>query len=514
MKHHSTYAASKPDEPAIIIGGRGEIITWREYDLKVNQIAQYFKDIGLKEKDHIAILLENCEAYLEIATAAFDAGLLVTNISTHLKRDEIEYVIDDSESKVLFTSEKYADLAGQLLDSTPNVTYRLMLRSTIPGFDSFEETMARYEGSPIEYGNSGTFMLYSSGTTGRPKGIVWEIADTPVGKMDPNLEAGMVLFQITDRSIYLSTQPLYHSAPAAFALSCLEVGATVVLMEKFDAEASLSMIEKYKATHSQWVPTMFVRILKLPEDKRLKYDLSSMKVMIHAAAPCPPDVKEQLIEWLGPVLYEFWGGTETAIVTFIRSEEWLEHRGSVGRGITAALHILDEEGNELPPGEPGVIYMEGGRQYSYFKEPEKTASSRNRDGWTNIGDIGYLDEDGYLYLTDRKSFMIISGGVNIYPQETEDAMIMHPKVVDVAVIGVPNEEFGEEVKAVVQPVDMADAGPELEQELIEYARGKVSHLKCPRTVDFMEELPRTPSGKLLKRLVAEKYRDQAAPPRS
>jgi acyl-CoA synthetase (AMP-forming)/AMP-acid ligase II len=513
VKHHSTYAASKPDAPAIIMGGSGEIISWRDYSLKVNRIAQYFRDIGLKEKDHIAILLENCAAYIEVATAGLDAGLLVTNISTHLKQDEIEYVIENSESKVLFTSEKYAELAGEVLESTPNVTHRLMVGAAVPGFDSFEETMARYDGSPVQYGNSGTFMLYSSGTTGRPKGIVWQLADLPVGTMDPNLEAGMALFRITDESIYLSTQPLYHSAPAAFALSCLQVGATVVVMERFDAETSLSLMEKYEATHSQWVPTMFVRILKLPEEKRLKYDLSSMKVMIHAAAPCPPDVKQQMIEWLGPVLYEFWGGTETAIVTFITSQEWLEHRGSVGRGVTAKLHILDEEGSELPTGEPGVIFMEGGRQYSYFKDPEKTASSRSRNGWTNIGDMGYLDEDGYLYLTDRKSFMIISGGVNIYPQETEDALVMHPKVVDVAVIGVPNEEFGEEVKAVVQPVDMAEAGSELEQELIEYARGKVSHIKCPRTVDFMEELPRTPSGKLLKRLVAEEYREQPARPK-
>ncbi len=510
MKHHSVYAASKPDAPAIIMAGSGEIVTWKAYDRKVNQIGQYFKDIGLQEKDHIAILLENCETYMEIIDAAIDAGLLITNISTHLKLDEMVYVVDNSESKVLITSSGFADLAVRMSDSIPIVAHRLMLRTTIPGFDSFEETMARYDETPVEYGNAGTFMLYSSGTTGRPKGIVWELDDIPVGTMDPNLATGMALFQINHESIYLSTQPLYHSAPAAFALACLQVGATVVLMEKFDAEASLSLIEKYRATHSQWVPTMFVRIMKLPEADRLKYDLSSMKFVIHAAAPCPPDVKEQLIAWLGPVLYEFWGGTETAIVSFITSPEWLEHRGSVGRGVTAALHILDEAGNELPPREPGVIFLEGGRQYSYFKEPEKTASGRNKDGWNNIGDIGYLDEDGYLYLTDRKSFMIISGGVNIYPQETEDAMVMHPKVMDVAVIGVPNEEFGEEVKAVVQPVDMAEAGPELERELIEFARGEVSHIKCPKTVDFMAELPRTPSGKLLKRLISEMYRSPKA----
>jgi len=505
MQHHTTYAASKPDDPAIILSNSGDIITWREYDLKVSRIAQYFKGIGLKERDHIAVLLENCEAYLEILEAAIDAGLLLTTISTHLQLEEMEYVIDNSESSVLITSDSFAELAEKLLDCSPNVTHRLMLGSPIDGYDSFEETVARYDGSPIAYGNAGTFMLYSSGTTGRPKGIHWDVPPVPVGTVDPNLATAFALFQIDDKATYLSTQPLYHSAPAAFALGCLQVGATVVLMEKFDPENAISAIEKYGTSHSQWVPTMFVRIMKLPQETRLKYDVSAMQCAIHAAAPCPVEVKEQMIEWMGPVLFEFWGGTETGVVTLITSPEWLEHRGSVGRGFTAALHILDEAGNEQPPGEPGIIYMESGRQYSYFKEPDKTAGSRNKDGWTDIGDIGYLDEEGYLYLTDRKSFMIISGGVNIYPQETEDTMVMHPKVMDVAVIGVPNEEFGEEVKAVVQPVNFAEAGPELEKELIEYTRTKVSHIKCPKTIDFIEELPRTPSGKLLKRLIKEKY---------
>jgi acyl-CoA synthetase (AMP-forming)/AMP-acid ligase II len=505
MQHHTTYAVSKPDDPAIILSNSGDIITWRDYDLKVSQIAQYFKDIGLKERDHIAVLLDNCETYLEILEAAVDAGLLLTTISTHLQLEEMEYVIDNSDSSVLITSDAFAELAEKLLGCTPKVTHRLMLGTTIDGYDSFEETVAGYDGSPIAYGNAGTFMLYSSGTTGRPKGIHWDVPPVQVGTVDPNLVTAFALFQIDEKTTYLSTQPLYHSAPAAFALGCLQVGATVVLMEKFDPENAISAIEKYKTSHSQWVPTMFVRIMKLPEETRLKYDVSAMQCAIHAAAPCPVEVKEQMIEWMGPVLFEFWGGTETGVVTLITSPEWLEHRGSVGRGFTAALHILDEAGNEQPPGEPGIIYMESGRQYSYFKEPDKTAGSRNKDGWTDIGDIGYLDEEGYLYLTDRKSFMIISGGVNIYPQETEDAMVMHPKVMDVAVIGVPNEDFGEEVKAVVQPVNMSEAGPELEKELIEYTRTKVSHIKCPKTIDFIEELPRTPSGKLLKRLIKQKY---------
>jgi len=505
MQHHSIHAVSKPNDPAIILSNSGHIISWQEYDRKVNQIGQFFRDIGLKEKDHVAILMDNCEAYLEILDAAVDAGLLLTTISTHLKREESEYVINNSESKVLITSEAFSDLAGELLGCTPAVTHRLMMGSTIDGYDSYEETVARYDGKPIEYGNAGTFMLYSSGTTGRPKGIHWDIPDLKVGTMDPNMVTAFALFQINEQSTYLSTQPLYHSAPAAFALCCLQAGSTVVLMEEFDPENALLAIETYKTTHSQWVPTMFVRILKLPEEKRIKYDLFSMQCAIHAAAPCPVEIKAQMIDWMGPVLFEFWGGTETGVVTLITSPEWLEHRGSVGRGFTAALHIVDEAGNELPTGEPGIIYMESGRKYTYFKEPDKTAGSRNKDGWTNIGDIGYLDEEGYLYLTDRQSFMIISGGVNIYPQETEDAIIMHPKVMDVAVIGIPNEEFGEEVKAVVQPMNMSEAGADLEKELIDYTRSKVSNIKCPKSIDFMEELPRTPAGKLLKRLIKEQY---------
>jgi len=326
-----------------------------------------------------------------------------------------------------------------------------------------------------------------------------------VGSIDPTLEGSFALFQITEDTIYLSTQPLYHSAPSQFVLGILQLGGTILLMEQFDAETALSLIETHKATHSHWVPTMFVWMSKLPEEIRAKYDTSSLQLAIHAAAPCPVAVKEQMIEWWGPILFEYWGGTETGVVTFITSPEWLEHKGSVGRGFTATLHILDEDGNEQPPHEPGMIFMESGRPFSYLKEPDKTAAGRNEKGWYNIGDIGYLDEDGYLYLTDRASFMIISGGVNIYPQETEDCLVMHPEVADVAVIGVPNEEFGEEVKAVVQPIDMAAAGPALEKELIEYCRSEISHIKCPRSIDFMEDLPRTPAGKLLKRLLKERY---------
>jgi long-chain acyl-CoA synthetase len=501
MKHHTHYAKTKPNAPAVIMAESGKIILWEEYNRRVNQLARYFRDIGLKEKDHIAILMENSGHYFEILDAAGDAGLLFTTISTHLKQNEIEYVINNCEAKLLIVSEGFAGMAKQ----TPRVKHRLILGTATDGYDSYEETITRYEGAPIKYNMSGKPMYYSSGTTGQPKGIVWDVPDYPVGTIDPTMEAAFSLFRINEETIYLSTQPLYHSAPSAFALTILQLGGTIVLMEKFEAEKALSLIEKYRVTHSQWVPTMFIRMLKLPEEIRSKYDISSLQLAIHAAAPCPVHVKEQMIQWWGPILFEYWGGTETSIVTAISSQEWTTHKGSVGKSYSAGLHILDDDGNELPPYESGLICLESGRPFSYHGEPEKTASSRNERGWSNIGDIGYLDDEGYLYLTDRKSFMIISGGVNIYPQETEDVLVMHHKVADVAVIGVPNEEFGEEVKAVVQPLDIREAGPELEKELMEFCRGRISNIKCPKSIDFMEELPRTPAGKLLKRLIVGKY---------
>ncbi len=506
MNHHTKYVQKKPNTPVIISAASGKIVTWQQFSSRVNKIAQYFRDIGLKEKDHIAILLENCTTFFEIIEAATDAGLIYTLISTHLKKEETEYVINNCDAKLLITSGMFADLVGQIAAITSDLSHRMILGTAIDGYDSFEETIAKYDGIPIDYSMSGMPMNYSSGTTGYPRGITWDVPDFPVGMLDPTQKAANDRLGLNDETIYLSTQPLYHSAPSSFAMKVIRLGGTVVLMEKFDAEEALCLIEKHRATHSQWIPTMFIRILKLPDETRANYDISSMQMAIHAAAPCPVKVKEQMIEWWGPILFEYWGGSETSLVTTITSQEWLNHKGSVGKAINTKLHIMDEtEKEELPPFESGIIYIESVRPFSYYKEPEKTASCRNEKGWAQIGDIGYLDEEGYLYLTDRKSFMIISGGVNIYPQETEDLLVLHPKVVDVAVIGIPNDEFGEEVKAVVQLADMAEAGPSLEKELIEYCRSRISHIKCPKTIDFVNELARTPAGKLLKRVIREKY---------
>jgi acyl-CoA synthetase (AMP-forming)/AMP-acid ligase II len=351
-------------------------------------------------------------------------------------------------------------------------------------------------------------MMYSSGTTGRPKGIRYKLERRTVGAPSPFLAGFATNYGLDADTVYLSPAPLYHSAPLQFCIAMTRIGGTTIILEHFDAEAALAAIERYHVTHSQWVPTMFVRMLKLPEDSRKHYDVSSMQLALHAAAPCPVPVKEQMIEWWGPILFEYYAATEGMGATSITSDDWLAHKGSVGRAFNGTIHILDEEGNEQPPGEPGVVYFEAGAttaEFEYHKDPGKTAATREGHGWSSVGDMGYLDPDGYLYLTDRRDFMIVSGGVNIYPQEAENLLVTHPKVMDAAVFGVPNEEMGEEVKGVVQPVDMATAGPELERELLAFCRDNLAHYKCPRSIDFEAELPRQPTGKLYKRLLRDRY---------
>jgi len=389
---------------------------------------------------------------------------------------------------------------------TPSVLHRIMVDGTITGCKAYEALVAGLPETPISDELEGADMLYSSGTTGRPKGIVPEGLGEPFdGTLSPPYLAFLELYQFNSDMVYLSPAPLYHAAPLRFCMSAQRVGGTTIIMERFDTIQSLSLIEKYRATHSQWVPTMFVRMLKLPAAERARYDLSSMKVAIHGAAPIAIPVKEQMIDWWGPVFIEYYGGTEGSCMTVITGEEWLQHKGSVGKAIIGKIHILDENENTLPPGKIGTIYFSGGDSFEYYNDPEKTKRSTSENGSTTMGDVGYIDKEGYLYLTDRKADMIISGGVNIYPQEAENILITHPKVMDVAVFGVPNEEFGEEVKGVVQPQDMAAAGPELEQELIAFCHQHLSKIKSPVSIDFNEKLPRTPTGKLFKRILKEVY---------
>jgi long-chain acyl-CoA synthetase len=503
------YAAVTPDKPAYVMGGSGHTVTYRELDDAANRLARVFAEAGLVPGDHVAICMENHPRYLEVVWGARYAGLIYTAASSRLTSGELAYIINDSAAKAFITSKYKADQALEIMADTPDVELRLMLDGVADGYDSYEEAVDRQPAEALPGPRiAGVDMLYSSGTTGLPKGVV---VPNPKEQLEesPGLAGLLVgLFGFDDNVVYLSPAPLYHAAPLRFSMGVQAIGGTVIVMEHFDAEQFLALVDRYKVTHTQVVPTMFVRMLKLPEEVRAKYDVSSLKTVVHAAAPCPVPVKRQMIEWWGPVIHEYYAGTEGNGFVYCNSEMWLAHEGTVGRAVLGTLHIVDEEGNEVAVGEPGTIYFEGGADFEYHNDPGKTKGSRNARGWSTLGDVGYVDDEGFLYLTDRKAYMIISGGVNIYPQEAENVLVTHPKVTDVAVFGVPNEDFGEEVKAVVQPVTMPDspeAARALEQELIAFCRSQLADVKCPRTIDFRDELPRHPTGKLYKRLLKDEY---------
>jgi acyl-CoA synthetase (AMP-forming)/AMP-acid ligase II len=494
-----------PEKAAYVMAGSGETVSFRELDERSNQGAWLLRSLGVRPGDSIAILLENHPRFFEICWAAQRSGLYYTPISHRLTAPEVEYIVRDCGAKVLIASASTRDVAATLAPRLADLAGRFLVGGACEGFTSWEAATARQPTEPVPDEQEGADLLYSSGTTGRPKGVKQPVWGQPIGT-PPTLALLMKgLYGVDEHTVYLSPAPSYHAAPLRFCMSAQRLGATCIVMEHFDAVAALALIERHRVSVSQWVPTMFVRMLKLPEAERKRFDVSSLRVAVHAAAPCPIPVKEQMIAWWGPVFYEYYAGTEGNGFTSITSAEWLAHKGSVGRPLNAKIHILDDEGKDLPPGQPGGIYFEGGPKFEYHNAPEKTASSHTPQGWSTLGDIGYLDAEGYLYLTDRKANMIISGGVNIYPQEAENLLVTHPKVADVAVFGVPNEDFGEEVKAVVQPVDMADAGPELERELIAFCQGQLAKLKCPRSIDFEAELPRHPTGKLYKRLLRDRY---------
>jgi long-chain acyl-CoA synthetase len=503
------WAQEFPDKAAVIHAETGETISYRELDDRSNRLAQLMWRQGLRPGDHAAVFLENHLRYFEVVWAALRSGLYLTTVNRYLTADEAGYILDDCGARVLIASKRLAEVARELPTLAPRCNIRLMVDGVEPGFDAYEDAIAACPPTPLDDEPAGQFMLYSSGTTGRPKGIVrplpgYKIHEDagPVGALQ------RVLWGFDENTRYLSPAPLYHSAPIGFTTAVLALGGTVVMMQRFDEVGALRAIEQYRVTHSQWVPTMFTRMLKLPEEARRGFDLSSHRVAIHAAAPCPAGIKQQMFDWWGPVLYEYYGGTELNGLTHCGPEEWLAHPGTVGRPILGALHICDEEGRELPTGEPGLVYFEMPElPFRYHNDDAKTKSAQHPEhpNWSALGDVGYVDADGFLYLTDRATFMIISGGVNIYPQEIEDQLILHPKVADVAVIGVPDEEMGEAVKAVVQPAEGVAADDALAGELLAYCREHIAHYKCPKSVDFMDELPRLPTGKLYKRLIKDAY---------
>ena len=505
--HPSIHAQSNPDRPAIIMAGSGETISFAELDRRPNQVAQLLRARGIKVGDTVALCMENHPWFFCLTWGFQRSGVHYVGISSRLTPPEIAYILEDSGAKLLFGSAYLAPTLDEVAKLAPQVE---QLRFDTPGALSAEAALAAMPQTRIADERAGVDMLYSSGTTGRPKGVKIPLPEDPaIDQANALVGLTMMAFGIKPDSVYLSPAPLYHAAPLRWSMTIQKLGGTVVVMEKFDPEAALAAIEKYKITDSQFVPTHFVRMLKLPEDVRRKYDTSTLKCAIHAAAPCPVPVKQAMIEWWGPVIYEYYAGTEGNGFTFVTSPEWLNKPGTVGKALTGIIRVCDENGDELPRGTEGQIFFEpteGMVPFEYHNDPDKTRDARNKHGWTSLGDVGYQDEDGYLFLTDRKSFMIISGGVNIYPQEIENLLVTHPKVADAAVIGAPDPEMGEKVVAVIQPLDMNQAGPALADELREYLSGQLSRVKMPRQIDFREALPREQTGKLYKRLLRDEYK--------
>ena len=507
----AAHAASDPDRIALIYGNGDARMTFGELEQSSRRLGHALGRRGIARGDCVAALIDNADpAFMSLYWACHRTGLYFTPVNCHLHEDEIRYIVDDSDADALFASARFAGSAARVAAHGPRLRLRVVTSGRAEGFESQDELLADSpEHAPLGDEREGAVMLYSSGTTGRPKGVRRELPDLPAGhaSLEAFAKGFLGLFGIGAGDRYLCPAPLYHAAPITFSSHHLRLGASVVLMARFDPEQALRCIQDQRVTSSQWVPTHFRRLLQLPESVRRSYDLSSLRVAVHAAAPCPTPIKRAMIEWWGDAIVEYYGGTEGG-GTLIRAKEWLSHEGSVGRHWTGGkIWVLDEESREVTqPGVEGAIYFEApkGTRFSYHKDAAKTAASFRGDLFT-IGDVGYLDADGYLHLTDRQSNMIISGGVNIYPQETENHLLVHPKVDDVAVIGVPDEEMGEQVKAIVIPAAGVVPGPELERELIEYCRRGIAHYKCPRTIDFVTSLPRTETGKMAKRSLRARY---------
>ncbi|HEY0520488.1 MAG TPA: acyl-CoA synthetase, partial [Ilumatobacteraceae bacterium] len=468
------------------------------------RIAALLHEAGLRRGDGVALVLPNCREFLEITWGCQLSGLYYSAVNTHFTADEVLYVLGDSEARAVFVDASMTQLGARIVEEATGVTLRIAVAGALPGWRPYDAALN--EGGEAPPATDGSEMLYSSGTTGRPKAVRRPLPTDGNGSWGQSVleQALTKRYAMTSSDVYLSPAPLYHAAGVNYTMAVQRVGAASILMRRFDAETVLRLIQDHRVTHAQFVPTMFVRMLKLPEAVRNSYDVSSLRCVIHAAAPCPVDVKRQMMAWLGPIIHEYYGGTEGFAGSTIEPGEWLAHPGSVGKPFSP-VHVVSEDGTELPVGESGELFFEGGPTFEYFKDPAKTATVSNDRGWRTLGDMGYLDDDGYLYLTDRSSFMIVSGGVNIYPQEAENLLVMHPKLVDAAVFGVPNDEFGEEVKAVVQPMEGVAGDSALAAELIEYCRSHLATYKCPRSIEFDRDLPRDPNGKLYKRRIRDRY---------
>lgn len=520
--HPSCHAVSQPDALAMVVADTGESLTYRQLDDGSNRVAQLLRSLGLVPGDRIAVMLRNGPDFARIYWGATRCGCFVTLLSTHLKPSEASYIIGDAGAQVLFLSASIGEtpqaLARDRAKLAPGVRHVYSAGDpaeggAMEGAGSLDVALRDMSAEAVEGQISGFHMIYSSGTTGRPKGIVLPFTPGPIDEFNP-LEGVMPIYRELDPLVSLNVGPLYHGAPLSTMVTAQRLGGLFITQRKFDAQGVLEAIDRHKVCIAQFVPTMFVRMLALPDDVRARHDMTSLRMAIHAAAPCPVEIKRRMIEWWGPIIFEYYGSTEGVGSTAINSHEWLAHPGSVGRAVLGTIHICDEEGRELPPGESGTVYFESppGRVVNYLNDKEKSrkAAHPGHDNWFAVGDIGRLDEDGYLYLTDRKDFMIISGGVNIYPQAIEDCLIIHPRVLDVAVLGISDPEYGEKVKAVVQPREWQQAGPELEAALRDWCRERISPVTAPREYEFVEELPRLPSGKLAKHELRKLYGNSVA----
>ena len=504
------YAVAHPDRAAFVMASSGESVTYAEFEARANRLTHLLQNEGLSRQDHYSIMMENNNRYLEACAAGERAGLYYTCINSYLTADELAYILDNSESQILITSMSKLEVATDAVAQSSKVRKVLVVdadANKLPdGFEDYATACQSFPATPIDNERLGTSMLYSSGTTGRPKGIIRPLPEQPPAQALPMYDFLGQLWHYREDMIYLSPAPLYHSAPQAAVNLTIRQGGTVIIMERFDSEAYLSLIEQYRVSHSQLVPTMFSRMLKLPEAVRKSYNLSSLEIAVHAAAPCPVMVKQQMIEWWGPIIHEYYGATEGLGFSACNTQEWLAHPGTVGKIVLGELAVLDDEMQPLPQGTPGTLWFKTATEFEYHNDPEKTAEATSPDGeMTTVGDVGYVDEDGFLFLTDRKTFMIISGGVNIYPQESEDLLIAHPKVADAAVFGVPNVDLGEEVKAVIQVVPGTVEDESLTEELLGYLAEHLSRQKIPRSIDYTAQMPRLPTGKLYKRLLRDQY---------
>ncbi|CAN5168661.1 acyl-CoA synthetase [soil metagenome] len=498
-------AQTRPDHPATIMSGSGQVMTYAQLDDTARRFATVLRALGLRYGDHIALYVDNEIMYHPVAWGAWFAGLYFTPISTRLTPEEVRYIIADSGSQLVIASPSHEAAMATVRDAMPQVAHWYL---TGPGTGLIPDIGPKIgAATPLEVGPSdriGSDMLYSSGTTGRPKGIKPPLGAT---RDQPNPLAALLgkLYGFGPETRYLTPAPLYHGSPTKYSMAVHRFGGTNVIMEKFDAEAALATIARRGVTHSQWVPTMLQRLYRLPDEVKTTYDLSSHRVAIHAAAPCPPELKRAMIAWWGPIVQEFYAGSEAAGYTAIDSAEWLERPGSVGRSVFGDLHILRDDGAEADIGEIGQIYFANGPKFEYHNDPEKTARAYNDRGWVTLGDMGRLDEAGYLYLADRKDFMIISGGVNVYPTEVENLLTMHPLIEDVAVFGLPHEDLGEAVVAVIQPRAWPQDEAAFIADIDAFCRDRLSRIKSPRRIELARELPRQPNGKLYKKGLREQY---------